>query len=114
VGRPKKPLILTEEERELLLGYTRRGKTSQQLALRARIVLACAEGKDNQDVARELGLCDATVCKWRARFVSKRLDGLLDEPRPGAPRPRDLETRARDLEMARSTAEAGSGSSRAS
>jgi len=86
VGRPKKPLVLTEEERELLLGYTRRGKTSQQLALRARIVLACAEGKDNQDVARELGLCDATVCKWRARFVGKRLDGLLDEPRPGAPR----------------------------
>ena len=77
---------LTAEERETLQGRAQRRKTAQALALRARIVLACAEGKNNTVVAAALRLCKPTVGKWRGRFVSKRLDGLLDEPRPGAPR----------------------------
>lgn len=85
-GRPKAPLVLTEKEREALESWTRRRKTAQALALRSRLVLLCAEGLSNQDVARRLGVCGATVCKWRGRFVCRRLDGLLDEPRPGAPR----------------------------
>ena len=85
-GRPKAPVVLTEEEREALENWTRRRKTAQALALRSRLVLLCAEGLPNKAVAGRLGVCAATVCKWRGRFVSSRLDGLLDEPRPGAPR----------------------------
>jgi transposase len=82
-----KRLVLTPEERETLRAWTRRGKTSQALALRARIVLACDE-EHRQDtlIARELGVIRTTVGKWRTRFLEKRLEGLLDEPRPGAPR----------------------------
>jgi transposase len=79
-------LTLTAEERETLQNWAQRRKTAQALALRARIVLACAEGKSNTAVAAALRLCKSSVGKWRGRFVSKRLDGLLDEPRPGAPR----------------------------
>jgi transposase len=86
LGRPKKPLVLTEEEREELLRYTRRGKAAQQLVLRARIVLECAEGQDNNTVADKLGVSPATVCKWRGRFVRDRLAGLSDKARSGAPR----------------------------
>jgi transposase len=85
-GRPKAPLVLTIEERNELVNYRRRRKTSHGLATRAGIVLACAEGLDNQSVAKRLRLSKATVGKWRSRFVESRLDGLLDEPRPGAPR----------------------------
>lgn len=85
-GRPIPILMLTGEERETLQGWARRRKTAQALALRARIVLACAEGKSNTAVAVALRLCKPTVGKWRGRFVARRLDGLLDEPRPGAPR----------------------------
>jgi transposase len=85
-GRPKAPVVLTKEEREALENWTRRRKTAQALALRSRLVLLCAEGLPNKMVAARLGVCAATVCKWRGRFVSSRLDGLLDEPRPGAPR----------------------------
>jgi transposase len=85
-GRPKVELGLTEVERETLAGWMRRRTTAQALALRARIVLACAEGEDNTAVARKLRVTKQTVGKWRARFVARRLDGLLDEPRPGAPR----------------------------
>lgn len=67
-------------------GWVRRQKTAQFLARRARLVLACAEGKTNTAVAAEVGLSRLTVGKWRARFLEGRLDGLLDEPRPGAPR----------------------------
>src|SRR5438105_3210131 len=79
-------LELTSDEREALLGLTRRPKTAQALALRARIVLACAEGLSNSEVSRGLGVSLPTVGKWRKRFVERRLDGLSDEPRPGAAR----------------------------
>lgn len=85
-GRPKEPLVLTDEEREQLERWARRPKTSQRLASRARIVLACGEGSSNTDVALEMGVSMQTVCKWRARFLRDRLDGLVDEPRPGTPR----------------------------
>ena len=85
-GRAKPPLVLTEEERETLERWARRPTTAQALALRARIVLRCAFGQQNQNVAREIGVTPLTVGRWRQRFVTKRVDGLLDEPRPGAPR----------------------------
>jgi transposase len=85
-GRPKAELVLTEEERDTLQRWVRRGKTSQRLAMRARVVLACAEGVDNNAVAKRLAVAPQTVCKWRARFVRERLEGLHDEYRSGAPR----------------------------
>ncbi len=85
-GRPKAELVLSESEREQLKALTMRRKTAQALALRARIVLACAEGTDNKIVSAKLRVTQQTVSKWRARFVAHRLDGLLDAPRPGAPR----------------------------
>jgi transposase len=84
-GRPKTVLILDEEERDALARWARRPLSPQSLALRAKIVLACAEGKTNQAVAAELGCSQATVGKWRTRFVAKRLKGLTDEYRSGAP-----------------------------
>lgn len=85
-GRPKAELLLSESEREQLKALTLRRKTAQAIALRARIVLACAEGIDNRAVSAKLRVTQQTVSKWRARFVASRLDGLLDAPRPGAPR----------------------------
>jgi len=86
VGQKLVPFTLEEAEREALERWVRRRKTAQQVALRARIVLRCAEGLANREVAKQLGVHEATVCKWRGRFVRQRLDGLWDEPRPGAPR----------------------------
>jgi len=86
VGRPLPPLHLSAEERETLERWSRRRKTAQALALRARLILACAAGEKNQDVAAAFRVTRPTVGKWRARFIERRLDGLLDEPRPGAPR----------------------------
>jgi transposase len=84
-GRPKAELVLTAEEREQLVRWSRRGKSAQALALRSRIVLECAAGLDNKQVAAKIGVVPATVGKWRARFVELRLDGLEDDPRPGRP-----------------------------
>jgi len=85
-GRPIPPLVLAAEEKATLEQWIRRSKTGQALANRSRIVLFCATGKSNNIIANELGLCSHTVGKWRDRFLKQRLDGLLDEPRPGAPR----------------------------
>jgi transposase-like protein len=80
------PLVLTGDERRTLEGWVKRRSTAQGLALRARIVLACAQGGSNLAVAARLGVNRKTVNKWRARFLRERLDGLTDEPRPGVPR----------------------------
>jgi len=85
-GRPKAPLVLSEEERDTLSRWARRPNSPQALALRSKIVLACAAGKTNRQVAAELGCNKVTVGKWRQRFVDKRLQGLADEYRPGVPR----------------------------
>ncbi|CAB3796131.1 hypothetical protein LMG28614_04301 [Paraburkholderia ultramafica] len=80
-GRPKAPLVLSESQREQLIALTMRRKTAQALALRARIVLACAEGIDNQTVATRQRVTSPTVSKWRSRFINHRVDGLLDAHR---------------------------------
>ncbi len=85
-GRPKALLLLTGEERETLERWARRPTSAQALAQRCRIVLACAEGLTNQQVAAAENVNQVTVGKWRARFCERRLDGLHDEPRPGGPR----------------------------
>src|SRR6516165_4207191 len=86
LGRPKAELVVTATEREVLEQWARRPKTAQALAQRARIVLACATGAANTTVAARVGVTQQMVGKWRARFVTRRLEGLCDEPRPGAPR----------------------------
>lgn len=80
------PLELSEAERTELQALASRRSTAQALALRARIILACAEGDQNKAVAARLGLGRQTVGKWRRRFIEQRLDGLHDGPRSGAPR----------------------------
>ncbi|MFE2727298.1 IS630 family transposase [Kitasatospora sp. NPDC059327] len=84
-GRRKPELVLSEVERAELTRWARRAKTAQFLALRARIVLRCAEGGTNKEIATELGVSHGTVNRWRSRFIRLRLDGLSDEPRPGRP-----------------------------
>jgi transposase len=85
-GRPKKPLILTADEQERLEALAHRARIQPALARRGRVVLACGQGLDNKRVAKKLRCSLGMVGKWRARFLKARLEGLYDEPRPGAPR----------------------------
>src|SRR5437763_10323322 len=85
-GRPKQPLILTEEEQKRLESLAHRARSQPLMARRARVVLACAEGLSNHSVSRKLRCSLGMVGKWRARFLKGRLEVLYDEPRPGTPR----------------------------
>lgn len=85
-GRPLQPIDVSEQDRETLLRFARRAKSSQALATRSKIVLRCAEGESNEQVARELRVTGQTVGKWRRRYIASGVAGLLDEPRSGAPR----------------------------
>jgi transposase len=86
IGRPKKALVVTDIERAELVRFTKRAHVNRLLAFRARLVLACAGTATNTAVARRHRTTDATVGKWRTRFIENRLEGLYDEPRVGGPR----------------------------
>lgn len=85
-GRPRTLVMVTADERERLESLAHRSRSAPDLARRARIILACAEGRATTNVAKRLHVSPTTVCTWRSRFLSERIDGLYDEPRPGAPR----------------------------
>jgi transposase len=85
-GRPTLPIVLTPEEREQLQALCRRAKAPQAEALRARVILACADGLNNSQVCQKTGLCPHTVGRLRKRFYQTRLRGIFDLPRSGAPR----------------------------
>jgi len=85
IGRPRAEVVITDAERAELVQLTKRARVNRAVAFRARVVLACADARDNA-VARRLRTTKTTVAKWRHRFVSRRLAGLYDEPRVGAPR----------------------------
>jgi transposase len=85
-GPQLQPLVLSEPEIAQLTAWSRRPKTAHALAQRAKIILASATGANHTEVAAACGVYRNTVAKWRTRFLAQRLDGLLDAPRPGAPR----------------------------
>ena len=85
-GAPKPQVELTDVQRAELERFSRRGRVNRHLAFRARIVVACAEGISNVDVAAKLRTTPSTVGRWRSRFLRSGVDGLFDEDRPGAPR----------------------------
>ena len=85
-GRPKAQLVVSSEQRETLESWARRRTTAQALALRARIVLSCSAGGQDGEIGKRLSIGRQTVGRWRRRFMARGVDGLLDEPRPGAPR----------------------------
>ena len=85
-GRPRQPVFVSDEQREVLERWSRRPKSPHGIAQRARIVLLAADGLANNAVAERVGVNQATVVKWRKRFLERGVDGLIDEPRPGAPR----------------------------
>ena len=85
-GRPKRPLVLTDDEQERLQSLAHRARSQPVLARRARVILGSAQGLPNHRVAKQVRCSVGMVNKWRSRFLKKRLEGLYDEPRPGAPR----------------------------
>ncbi len=85
-GRPRTVVLLSPDERQRLESLAHRSRSAPHVARRARIILACAEGRATTGIAKRLHVSATTVCQWRTRFVQDRLDGLYDEPRPGAPR----------------------------
>ncbi len=86
IGRTTTPLALTDSERKTLRNWERRGGKASTLARRARMILRCADGGTNTEVAEDLGVSKATIGKWRSRFLKQRLGGLADNPRTGRPR----------------------------
>lgn len=90
-GRPKAELVLTEAERSQLSSMARSRSIPVSLALRARIVLATAEGEPNSQIAERMQITGATAGKWRGRFIERRINGLYDRLRPGKPRTIDAE-----------------------
>jgi transposase len=85
-GRPIAPLILSSDERAYLERQVRRHRVARSLSERCRVILRCADGVPSKTVASELGVHEHTVGKWRRRFLKDRIEGLLDETRPGRPR----------------------------
>ena len=100
MARTATPISLTDEDRESLEQWTRSATTEQRFALRARIIMAAAEGQQTRTIARQLAVRNATVSKWRTRFVKHGLPGLQDELRPGAPKRYDEETEHRIIDLA--------------
>ena len=86
VGRPIAPLVLSSDERAYLERQVRRRRVPRSLSERCRVILRCADGLPSKSVASELGVHEHTVGKWRRRFLKDRIEGLLDEVRPGRPR----------------------------
>jgi transposase len=97
-GRPTAPLVLDAEEREYLERQVRRRRVARSMSERCRIILRCADGIPSKVVAAELGVHEHTVGKWRRRFLRDRVEGLLDEARPGRPRTIDDEQVAAVIE----------------
>ena len=94
-GRPKAVLTVSSDDRQTLERWARRRKTAQGLALRSRIVLRCSGSATNTQVADELHVTNATVGRWRTRFIARGPAGLLDEPRSGARRARSPTSKSR-------------------